>query len=244
VYRLTATVEQRTTIATQQLTTAHTHINHLTGALETHDEEICHLQAWAGNTNMLHNFELNNGHVDAQTPLQQGGNMLAKWIKVLRSGEVVTGVGEDPDEPEYVVPLHLATDYSPGDVNTMPYWCKELLQSNRAPFFALAMMVHTLDLTASAEVKCYHRHHERQAQLKADRRAIIVEIEREDEELTSIRHHLEGWRLHEWVGHLQYHRDLIREHTPFHTLHRYYPQQVHPGAGPGGPARGRGDVTT
>ena len=44
-YGLAATVERRTTIATQQLTTACTCINHLTGALETHDEEICHLQA-------------------------------------------------------------------------------------------------------------------------------------------------------------------------------------------------------
>jgi len=43
--KIACTVEQRTTIAAQQLTTAHTHINHLTGALETRDKEICHLQA-------------------------------------------------------------------------------------------------------------------------------------------------------------------------------------------------------
>ena len=151
---------------------------------------------------MPHDFELNNGRVDAQIPSQQGGNVLAKWMKVLGSGEVVARAGEDPNEPEYVVPLHLATDYSPEDVDTMPYWCEELLQSNGAAFFALAMMVCALDLTASAEVERYHRHHERQAQLEADRRAIIAEIEREDKELTSIRHRLEGWRLHEWVGHL------------------------------------------
>jgi hypothetical protein len=192
---------------------------------------------------MPHDFELNNGHVDAQIPSQQGGNMLAKWIKVLRSGEVVARVGEDPDKPEYVVPLHLATDYSPGDVDTMPYWCEELLQSNRAAFFALATTVHALDLTASAEVECYHHHHERRAQLKANQHAIIAEIEREDEELTSICHCLEGWRLYEQVGHLQYCHDLIRERTPFHTLCRYYPRRARPGAGPGGPARGRGDVT-
>jgi hypothetical protein len=88
-YGLAATVERRTTIATQQLTATHTRINHLTGALETRDKEIRHLRARAGNTNMPHNFELNNRHIDAQIPLQQGGNVLAKWIKVLGSGEVV-----------------------------------------------------------------------------------------------------------------------------------------------------------
>jgi hypothetical protein len=45
------------------------------------------------------------------------------------------------------------------------------------------------------------------------------------------------------VGHLQYHRDLNRECTLFHAPRRYYPRQAHPGTGPGGPARGRGDVT-
>jgi hypothetical protein len=85
--------------------------------------------------------------------------MLAKWIKVLRSGEVIARAGEDPDKPEYVVPLHLSTDYSPGDIDSMPYWCGELLQSNGAAFFTLAMTVHAMDLTASAEVKHYHRHH-------------------------------------------------------------------------------------
>jgi hypothetical protein len=126
-YGLAATVERCTTIAAQQLTAAHTRINHLVGALKTHNKEICHLRARAGHTNMPHNFKLNNRCVDAQIPLQQGGNVLAKWIKVLGSGEVVTRAGEDPDKPEYVVPLHLTTDYSPGDVDTMLYWCKELL---------------------------------------------------------------------------------------------------------------------
>ena len=167
-YGLAATVERRTTIATQQLTTAHTCIDQLMGALETCDDKICHLQARAGNINMPHNFKLNNGCIDAQVPSQQGGNVLARWIKVLGSGEVIAQAGKDPDKPEYVVPLFLATDYSPGDVNTMLYWCKELLQCNRAPFFALATVVHTMDLTASTEVKCYHHHHEQHTQLKAN----------------------------------------------------------------------------
>jgi hypothetical protein len=38
---------------------------------------------------MLHDFELNNRRIDAQIPLQKGGNMLARWIKVLGSGEVI-----------------------------------------------------------------------------------------------------------------------------------------------------------
>jgi hypothetical protein len=120
-YGLVATVERCTTIA------ARTHINHLAGALKTRDEEIHCLRARAGHANMPHNFKLNNGHVDAQIPLQQGGNVLAKWIKVLGSGEVIAPVGEDPNKPEYMVPLHLVTNYSPGDIDTMPYWCEELL---------------------------------------------------------------------------------------------------------------------
>jgi hypothetical protein len=196
-YGLAATVEQHTTITAQQLTATRTCINYLTGALETCDEEICHLRARVGNANMPHDFELNNGHIDAQIPLQQAGNVLARWIKVLGSGEVIVQAGEDPDEPEYVVLLYLSTDYSLGDIDTILYWCKELLQSNGAPFFALATTVHALDLTASAEVECYHCHHERRAQLEANQHAIISEIEREDKELTSIRHCLEGWWLHE-----------------------------------------------
>jgi hypothetical protein len=109
---------------------------------------------------MPHDFELNNGRINAQIPSQQRGNVLARWIKILRSGEVIAWAGEDPDKPEYMVPLYLSTDYSPGDVDTMPYWCKELLQSNGASFFALAMMVHALDLTTSTEVERYHHHHE------------------------------------------------------------------------------------
>jgi hypothetical protein len=117
---------------------------------------------------MPHDFELNNGRVNTQIPSQQGRNVLAKWIKVLGSGEVIARAGEDPNEPEYVVPLHLTTDYSPGEVDTMPYWCEELLQSNGATFFSLATTVRALDLTASAKVKCYHCHHKRQAQLEAN----------------------------------------------------------------------------
>jgi hypothetical protein len=62
-------------------------------------------------------------------------------------------VGEDADEAEYVVPLYLPTDYSRGDLDTMPYWCEELLQSTGTPFFALATMVCRLDLMALAEVE-------------------------------------------------------------------------------------------
>jgi hypothetical protein len=93
---------------------------------------------------------------------------LEKWVKMLGSGEIVAQAGEDPNEPEYVVLLFLSTDYSPGEINTMPYWCEELLQSNGAPFFTLATVVHAMDLTASIEVERYHCHHEQHAQLEAD----------------------------------------------------------------------------
>ena len=109
---------------------------------------------------MPHNYELNNGCVDTLIPSQQGGSVVAKWIKVLGSGEVIVWAGEDADKAEYIVPLYLSIDYSQGNLNTMPYWCEELLQSIGAPFFALATTVHSLDLTTSAEVECYQCHHQ------------------------------------------------------------------------------------
>jgi hypothetical protein len=129
----------------------------------------------------------------------------------LGSGEVVARAGEEADEAEYVVPLYLPTDYSRGELDTMPYWCKELLQSTGAPFFTLAMVVYRLDLMASAEVKWYQCHHQWHSQLEADRQAIITEIEWEDKELISIHHHLEGWQLHEQVTHLQHQCDILPE---------------------------------
>ena len=85
--------------------------------------------------------------------------------------------GEDPDEPEYVVSLFLTVDYSPNDINTMPYWCEELLQSKGAAYFALAAVVHAMDLTAFTKVKHYQCHHEHRAQLEADHHAINAKID-------------------------------------------------------------------
>jgi hypothetical protein len=210
-FGLASTVERRTAIAAQQLSAARERINRLAAALETRDTEIRRLRARAGNIDIPHDYELNNGRIDTPIPSQRGGSVLPKWIKILGSGEVVARAGEEADEAEYVVPLYLPTDYSRGELDTMPYWCEELLQSTGGPFFALATAVRALDLTASAEVERYQRHHQRRAQLEADRRAIVAEIDREDEELTTIRHRLEGWRLHERVAHLQHRRDLLHE---------------------------------
>ena len=124
--------------------------------------------------------------------------------------------GEDPNKPEYVVSLFLTADYSPNDINTMPYWCKEILQSKGVAYFALAAAVHAMDLTAFTEVEHYQCHHERQAQLKADRHTIIAEINQEDEELSGIWHCLKGWCLYEQVRHLQNHLNLRWEPEPFY----------------------------
>jgi hypothetical protein len=111
-FGLAATVERRTNIAAQQITEARNHINRLAAALETRDSEIRCLRARAGNVNMPHDYELNEGCVDAPIPSQQGGSVLPKWIKILGSREVVARAGEDADEAEYVVPLYLPADYS------------------------------------------------------------------------------------------------------------------------------------
>jgi hypothetical protein len=117
---------------------------------------------------MPHKYKLNNRWINAHIPSQQGGNVLARWIKVMGSGEVVAWAGEDPDEPEYVVSLFLTADYSLDDIDTMPYWCEELLQSKGAAYFALATVVHAMDLTAFTKVKRYQHHHECCSQLKVD----------------------------------------------------------------------------
>jgi len=109
---------------------------------------------------MLHDYELNCRQIDTPIPSQQEGSVITKWIKILGSGEVVAQAGEDPNESEYVVPLYLPIDYSCGELDTMPYWCEELLQSIGAPFFTLAMVVRGLNLTASAEVERYQHHHQ------------------------------------------------------------------------------------
>jgi hypothetical protein len=61
---------------------------------------------------MPHNYKLNNRQIDTPIPSQQGGSMLLRWIKILRSGEVVAQAGEEADKAEYMVPLYLPTDYS------------------------------------------------------------------------------------------------------------------------------------
>jgi len=80
---------------------------------------------------------------------------LAKRIKVIKSGEVLAQAGEDPNEPEYMVSLFLTADYSLDNIDTMPYWYEELLQSKGAAYFALAAAVHVMDLTAFTEVEHY-----------------------------------------------------------------------------------------
>ena len=154
----------------------------------------------------------------------------------MESGEVLVQAGEDPNEPEYMVSLFLTADYSLNNIDTMPYWCEELLQSKGTAYFALAATVHVMDLTTFAKVECYQRYHKHCAQLKADQRAIITEIEQEDEELSEIWHRLEGWCLHEHIGHLQNCLNLCWEPEPFHGLHCNYSHQNHCRTGPGGPA--------
>jgi len=86
----------------------------------------------------------------------------------MESGEVLAQAGEDPNEPEYMVSLFLTADYSLNNIDTMPYWCEELLQSKGTAYFALAATVHVMDLTAFTKVECYQCYHKHCAQLKAD----------------------------------------------------------------------------
>ena len=86
----------------------------------------------------------------------------------------------------------------------MPIWFNELLQAMGGGYHTLAEAAHTLDNPATfAEVEWYHHHHERYAELEAERQAIIIEIDAEDEHLSSINHHMEAWGLHGQLAHLE-----------------------------------------
>ena len=108
----------------------------------------------------------------------------------------------------------------------MPYWCKKLLQSHGAPFFALAMAVHTMDLTTSTKVKRYHCHHKQHAQLEANQCAIIAKIEREDEELTTSAKVERYHHHHEWHAQLKADQHAIiaeieREDEELTSIHHH-----------------------
>jgi len=72
-------------------------------------------------------FERNGGQVDIQVSSHGGENVIAKWIRVMGNGEVVTRAGERTDKPEYVVSLYLPSDYSQRPTSSLPHWFIKLL---------------------------------------------------------------------------------------------------------------------
>ncbi len=154
-------------------------------------------------------FKCNRGQVDIQVSSQNGENVLTQWIQVMGNSEVIAQAGENADKPKYVVSLFLPADYSQCPTSPLPQWFIKLLQSRGGPYHTLAEVARALEHpTAYAEVKCYCCHHERHAELEVNRRAIIAEMEQEDDALSSIEHHMEGWGIHECLAHLEGHLDI------------------------------------
>ena len=62
----------------------------------------------------------------------------------------------------------------------------------------MAEVTRNLDHPAAfAEVEHYSRHHQRRAKLEVARRAITADIDKEDDTLQGIEHHMEAYGLHE-----------------------------------------------
>ena len=122
--------------------------------------------------------------MDIQVSSHGGENIIAQWIRVMGNEEVVARASERANEPEYVVSLYLPSDYSMHPTALLPPWFLELLQANRGAYHTLAEAACGLEHpTAFTEVERYRHHHTHRAELEVARRAIIADIEKEDDTL-------------------------------------------------------------
>src|SRR6266851_7678079 len=117
------------------------------------------------------------------------------------NSEVLTRAGERADEAEYVVSLYLPSDYSQRPTTSLPPWFLELLQARGGAYHTLAEAACGLEHPAAfAEVERYSRHHMRRTELEVACRVITADIDKEDDTLQGIEHHMEAYRLHEHLA--------------------------------------------
>src|SRR5216683_3300888 len=234
---LISTIHRRSAVADQRLGEARRRINQLQGTVHAREAKICRIRTNNAPPDMPANYERNGGRVDIQVSSHGGENIVARWIRVLGNGEVVARAGERADEPEYVVSLYLPSDYSTRPTALLPPWFVELLQANGGPYHTLAEAARGLDHPAAyAEVERYRRHHTHHAELEVARRAIIAEIDKEDDALQGIEHRMEAYGLHERLAALEGRMDIRAELPGRHNfVTRRTNSRRHRRGGPGGP---------
>src|SRR6266851_21387 len=234
---LISTINRRSVVADQRLAEARRRINQLQGTVHAREAEIRRIRNSHATPDMPANYERNGGRVDIQVSSHGGENIVARWIRVLGNGEVVARAGEWADEPEYVVSLYLPSDYSTRPTALLPPWFVELLQANGGPYHTLAEAARGLDHPAAyAEVERYRRHHAHRAELKVARRAIVAEIDKEDDTLQGIEHRMEAYGLHERLAALEGRMDIRAELPGRHNFVSCRTNsRRHRRGGPGGP---------
>src|SRR5216683_900079 len=135
---LIATIQCRSTITDQRLAESRRRINQLQGTVHAREAEIQRIRNNNATPEMPAGYERNGGRVDIQVSSHGGENVIAKWIRLMGNGEVVTRAGESAGEPEYVVSLYLPSDYSQCPTASLPHWFLELLQARGGAYHTLA----------------------------------------------------------------------------------------------------------
>src|SRR6266853_4663980 len=239
---LISTIHRRSAVADQRLAESRRRINQLQGTVHAREAEIHRIRNNNAAPEMLANYKRNGGRVDIQVSSHGGENIVARWIRVMGNGEVVTRAGERANEPEYVVSLYLPSDYSTRPTTLLPPWFVELLQANGGPYHTLAEAARGLDHPAAyAEVERYRRHHTHRAELEVARRAIIAEIDKEDDALQGIEHRMEAYGLHERLAALEGRMDICQELPGRHNFVTRRPNsRRHRRGGPAAPRPGQG----
>ncbi len=234
---LIATIHRHSAVANQRLAESRRRINQLQGTVHTREAEIRRIRSSNAAPEMPAGYERNGGRVDIQVSSHGGENIVARWIRLMGNGEVVARAGERANEPEYVVSLYLPSDYSTRPTALLPPWFLELLQASGGAYHTLAEAARGLEHPAAfAEVERYRRHHMHRAELEVARRAIIANIDKEDNTLQGIEHRMEAYGLHKHLAALEGRMD-IRQELPGRNnfVTRRTNSCRHRRGGPGGP---------
>src|SRR6266851_4194256 len=129
---------------------------------------------------------------------------------------------------------------SPGSAATLLSMENDsLTTTTRAVAYGLISTINRRSTVANqrfAEVERYRRHHTHRTELEVARRAIIADIEKEDDTLQGIEHRMEAYGLHERLAALEGRMDIRQELPGRHNfVTRRTNSRRHRRGGPGGP---------